>query len=269
VKLGFTPSTALMLDLEKAFRLAVECDMAFIEMGADLHEFEPRLQPVGKIQELCRATGVGTTVHLQYVDLNLCSLSQSARRTSVERILHGIEFAVALGASCGVVHTGLHYFRHPLADPRVAEGLHASLEALQAAPVPIVLENLALTSYDFVRGPQELLAITAQHRMQNCLDFGHANVERHQSWRDAAQHDEDLIRRYIDTLGERITHLHLHNNHGRRDEHLPTPQGTVDYTRYADFLVNFQGTICLEIATGEDGIRESVRHLRTLKEQAQ
>lgn len=266
MRLGFTPATAQLLDLEAAFRLAVECDMTFIELGADLHEFEPRLQPTDTIRELCSATGVATTVHLQYVDLNLCSLSESARRTSVERMERGIEFAVAVGATCGVVHTGLHYFRHPLADPRVAERLFTSLKALEVSPVPIVLENLALTRYDFVRGPQELLALTDRHDMNNCLDFGHANVERGQSWRDDAARDEDLIRSYIDTLGERITHLHLHNNHGTRDEHLPTPHGSIDYRRYADFLVSFQGTICLEIATGEDGIRESVQHLRSLKE---
>lgn len=261
MRLGYSPVTAGNLDLDSAFRLAEELQLDFLELSADLHEIVPALQDPKRVRELTAATGVGATVHLAYIDLNLASLVPAARRTSVDRTLRGLEFADAVGATCGVLHSGLHYVPHPQAEALVAAGLQESLRALEGPPVPIALENLALTEHDYVRGPEQLAELTRRHGFSNCFDFGHAHVE-------GACTGRDLIRAYLETLGERVIHLHVHDNDGTGDQHLPTGSGGIDYARHAPFLASFAGTVCLEIVRSEEGVRESVAHLRDLVEGA-
>jgi len=257
MRLGFSPTTAMMLDLDASFALADELGLAFVELSADVFEIAPFLQQVDHVRELTRSTGVATTVHLSYVDLNLASLSPAARATAAERSLRGLEYAQAVGASCGVLHTGFKYLHHPQVDPLVEEALRASLQALEGSEVPIVLENLAIGRDDYLRGAQALQEITRRHGMKNCFDVGHAHVE-------AKRDGVITIRDYIDTLGADILHLHLHDNHGKRDEHLPTGAGSIDYQALRGYFEAFEGTACLEIAGGPDGVRSSVAHLRAL-----
>lgn len=265
-KLGFSPATSFILDLDEAFRLAGELSLDFVELSFDLQEIEARLQAPQKVRDLVRASGIETTVHLSYIDLNLASLVPAARATSVARSQRGIDYAGEIGALCAVLHSGRHYYRHPLTDELAESAARASLSELANPAVPVALENLALDAFDLVREPEALAAMTRHAGFGNCLDFGHAFVESRQPWRPEEKQGEDLIARYIGTLGERITHLHLHNNDGASDQHLPTSRGSLDYRRYASFLRTFGGTACLEIKGGAAEVRESVKHLRELLE---
>lgn len=261
MRLGFSPVTATILDPRAAFALAAELELEFVELSADLHEVVPALAAPAAIRELGRATGIGTTVHLSYVDLNLASLSPAARATSVERTLRGLDYAAAIGATCGVLHSGFHYLRHPQADALVADALEASLEALGDGPVPIAMENLALGDDDYLRGPEQLRDLVERHGLGSCLDVGHAHVE--------GRRDPSVsIEAYALALAPSLIHLHLHDNHGQRDEHLPCGAGTIDYPALVPLLERFEGTACLEIVGGADGVRTAVRSLRALLEVA-
>ncbi len=262
MQLGFSPMTAMMFDTDACFRLADELGLTFLELAYDLHEVMPALQDPQRIRDLVAATGVGVTVHLSFVDLNLASLMPAARRTAVERTQRGLGYAAEVGATCAVLHTGQRYLRHPLVDPMVDAALDDALRSLTGTGVPIALENLALGPHDLVRTPEALRDLTARHGLHNCLDFGHAHV---QGTRDGWS----ALPAYLEVLGDAIVHLHLHNNHGESDEHLATDDGSLDYEPYRAFLSAFQGTICLEIADappagGEAALRASVAHLRGL-----
>ena len=259
MRLGFSPMTARMLDVEAAFRLASELHLDFVELSFDLHEVLPDLQAADRVAALSRATGVGTTLHLSYVDLNLASLMPVAHAAAVERTLAGLEYAERVGATCGVLHTGQHYLRHPQADALAAAALDASLQALAGAGVPIALENLALGDEDFLRTPAELRTLADRYARRTCLDFGHAHVQ-------GTREGTDAVAAYLAALDPTLAHLHVHGNHGAGDEHLASDQGTLDYAPHATFLRDFAGTICLEIATGADGVRTSTAHLRRLVE---
>ncbi len=257
MRLGFSPVTAQVLDVEAAFRLASDLHLDFVELSFDLHEVLPDLQAADRIASLTRATGVGTTLHLSYVDLNLASLMPVARAAAVERTRAGLEYAERVGATCGVLHTGQHYLRHPQADLLAASALDASLQAFAGVSVPVALENLALDEESYLRTPDELRALADRHALRTCFDFGHAHVQ-------GVREGIDAVAAYLEALGPTVAHLHVHGNHGARDEHLATDQGTLDYAPYAPFLRDFAGTICLEITTGADGVRASVAHLRQL-----
>ena len=276
MKLGYSPTTASVLELDDAFELAVELELEFIELAFELQEISAQTQPPARVRELSRATGVETTVHLPFTDLNLASLIPKTRALSVERVQRGLDYAAAVGAHCGVLHSGQNPFYHPLAVPLAENALRASFAALEAN-VPVALENLALSRADFVRGPDALQALTVEAGFANCFDFGHAFVEgctedtenTTENTADACSqggtHAGDaLIARYLDVLGSRVIHLHLHGNDGSADQHLATDEGSVPYTRYAGFLNAFGGTACLEVAGGKEALARSVTHIRAL-----
>ncbi len=257
MRLGYSPVTAAMLDLDAAYRLAVELELEFVELSYDLFEAVPQLQSQQQVRELRDATGIGSTLHLSFVDLNLASVAPAARRSAVERTLKGLEYAEAVGSSCGVLHTGRNLIPYPQAAQLAELALEKSLSELSGANVPIALENLALDPGDLIKGPKELQALTERHDMSNCLDFGHAHVE-------GERKGQRLIGSYLEKMGERLIHLHIHNNYGVNDEHLPTSQGTLLYEGVLQQLTGFGGTACLEIAGGEEAVREAVAHFRGL-----
>lgn len=264
MKLGYSSMTAGFYDLDEAFRLATDLELDFVELTYDVGSFLPASQKVARVNELSRATGVTTTLHLPFIDLNIASLVKTARCAAVDQTLRALEYAEAINAQCGVLHTGTYFIYQPVPKDAAYEALLMSLSRLKESPVKIALENLGLYIDSLVRDPDGLKTITNAAGFYNCLDFGHAFIEQTRPWHNPSLTRRDLIQDYIDTLGNRIIHLHLCNNDGQSDMHTATPDGNIAYGRYADFFTNFKGTICLEVAGGKDSVTRSAQHLRSL-----
>ena len=79
------------------------------------------------------------------------------------------------------------------------------------------------------------------------MDFGHLHTLR-----------EDPAH-FVAALGERLMHVHLHDNQGERDEHLGLGQGTVPWEAALRALAvaGYQGAVILEIPD-PDQARDSV-----------
>jgi len=70
-----------------------------------------------------------------------------------------------------------------------------------------------------------------------CFDAGHFNVFSHEP-----------LRVWLKELGKYLGHLHLHDNFGQRDEHLPVGQGTFPFDDLFQFLrkMKVSPTVTLE-----------------------
>jgi sugar phosphate isomerase/epimerase len=263
VILGYSSMTAGIFAADAAFALADRQGLRFVELSFDVEAFLPAAQPARRVRELSQATGIFTTLHLPFLDLNPASLHEGVRRFAVAELSRSLEYASAIGARCVVAHTGTRFPYQPRAVADSVAALEASLAELADSPVPIVLENLALFADGVLRGPEMLDAVTRRAGLKNCLDFAHAFLECRATC--CAQADgPDLVRRYIETLGDNIAHLHLCNTDGRGDTHAPTPDGVLPYPHYAGFLQSFGGTVCLEVSGGEDGVARSAAQLRAI-----
>ena len=262
MKLGYSSMTAGIYDLDEAFRLANDLALDFVELTYDVCDFLPDAQPVNRVRELIRATGVSVSVHLPFIDLNIASLITEARRAAVEQTRRGLEYAAEVGAVCGVLHTGTVFVYQPRPLSDAIDALLTSLNELPRVGVPLALENLGLYVDGLVREPQMLLELTQQAGARNCLDFGHAHIEATRPWRTVVA--SDPVQGYIDTLGENIIHLHLCNNNGSDDLHTATCEGTLRYENYRDYLSDFEGTVCLEVAGGKGSVAKSAQHIRSL-----
>ena len=250
MRLGYSPFNA-ELGYEEAFRLAAELGVD-LEVAYDLHEVLPLPDPKS-LRATGEALGVGFTLHLPFVEMNPASLIPSVRQLSEDRLKRALEFGEALGARVGVLHTGQVPVRHPMALALAREALEKTLTALLPLPFPVALENLALSEEDLLRGPEglrELLDRFPQYGF--CLDVGHALVELGPTGPF----------RYLEALGNRLLHLHLHDNHGARDDHLPVGAGRVPWEGLKGFLQGFSGTAALEVGGGKEGVRRSLLRLR-------
>lgn len=270
MRLGFTPINARILDLDEAFRLASELELQFIELTFDMQEILPSSQPVQRVLELTRATGVGVSVHLSFVDLNLASLMPGVRENSLERTGRGLEYAAQVGAICGVLHSGLVPMRHPLMLEQSIKRIVASLSQITPL-VPVALENLALDEYDVLRGVRELEAITnaAGQGFGNCIDVGHALVEgtttelHDGTGPGGLEQGHKKLDSYLTGLS-RVIHFHLQDNDGLSDQHLALGRGQVPWQGLREPLSGFNGSLDLEVGPDANAVRESVQFIRNL-----
>ncbi|MDW8357089.1 sugar phosphate isomerase/epimerase family protein [Thermus sp.] len=252
MRLGFSPFNA-ELGYEEAFRLAARLGMD-LEVAYDLHEALPLPDPRA-LRATGEALGVGFTLHLPFVEMNPASLIPAVRQLSEDRLKRALEFGEALGAKVGVLHTGQVPVRHPMALDLAREALEKTLAALLPLPFPIALENLALAEEDLIRGPEELQALLDRFPQYGfCLDVGHALVE-------LGPRGPFL---YLEALSPRLLHLHLHDNHGRKDDHLPLGAGALPWEKLAPHLQGFAGTAALEVGGGMEGVGRSRERLLRL-----
>jgi sugar phosphate isomerase/epimerase len=88
-----------------------------------------------------------------------------------------------------------------------------------------------------------------------CFDTGHFNAFSH----------APLIL-WMKELGKYLGHLHLHDNHGQSDEHLPVGCGTFPFTELFDNLQSFAArpTITLE-AHNETDLWQSLNNIKSME----
>ena len=71
---------------------------------------------------------------------------------------------------------------------------------------------------------------------------------------------------YINTFRDKIIHIHWHDNHGRKDEHLPIGEGLIDHEKTVRALKNieYDRTITLEVFTNSNDAKSSTDKLKIM-----
>jgi len=113
----------------------------------------------------------------------------------------------------------------------------------------IVLENVyEQTPRQFVH---LLKALDSPH-VRFCFDTGHYNA-----FSDAS------LEPWLEELGDFLGEVHLHDNEGRRDEHLPIGEGNFPFAELFDFLRKREQKPILTLeAHSEEHFRRTVATLR-------
>ena len=192
--------------------------------------------------------GFARSVHGAFIDVNPASGDAEFRALSKQRILESCDAAGTYGLRHVVLHGSCFPFLRggfltAWADA-CAEFYFRILERYPG--LTLCIEN----SFDLDPAPlRELMRRCSSERVRVCLDLGHV----HYSLAPVGQ--------WFDELGEYIGYLHLSDNCGSFDEHLPLGQGTVDWVEN-DRLARYLGDVPVTLEVGDtDGIRESLRFL--------
>lgn len=181
-------------------------------------------------------------------EIDISSPDEACRANAMREILVAVEAAAALGVHYFVIHPGPENADIPSREERLIriENVVAVLNqvATRCAELGIrcVLENklphlLFGNSNDIVW----ILAALETTEVGACLDTGHAYLAG------------DLYN-LVYKLAPYLRMLHVHDNKGQSDEHLPPGDGNIDWASLLKELVQtrFHGAMILEIAGGQD-----------------
>ncbi len=151
------------------------------------------------------------------------------RKAGVELVVNRLRMHAMLhGEGTLMMHVPcLHADWGPERAPDVWRHVDALLRSLdEVIPVarglgiPLALENMAGDTWEVL---DRLFAETPADVVGLCYDSGHANINVPGHLADGIEHFE----RHLD----RLQALHLHDNDGSGDQHLPPFYGTVDWAR--------------------------------------
>ncbi len=165
-------------------------------------------------------------------------------------------------AEVGASAVNVHPERLPAVVP-AAEAIRRNAEAVAtladdaaAAGLRLMIENMGRT----FNTPAELQPLfDAAPAALLHLDVGHANMGR-------SLGQPNAVAELVDAFGDRLGHVHVHDNLGADDLHLPLGAGTVDWPDVARRLraAGYDGTVTIEIFSSERvHFESSVRLWRT------
>jgi len=211
-------------------------------------------------------------IHAPFHDLTLVSINRSIERESLRQMLSAVEAAGALELELVTVHAALPSAKLTPAEhrDRLVRALRTLGDAAAAAGTRIGVEN-----WRYPATPDEhvaLLDAVAHPAVGATLDVGHIAYWYQRdgvtSLPDAAAvaaYNARLLG-FIDRLGERIWHLHVHDvRPADLRDHRTVGSGIIDFAAVCARLdrLGFDGLLLLELAEPdyEQAVRASREHL--------
>jgi len=151
--------------------------------------------------------------------LSICEVERVRRIEAMDELKRVIDVADDLPYGRLILHMG---GSRETADPRKRDAAFSTLEHLvlhaHHAGVTICVENTSSEMGD----PAYLRAFVDETRLTGLrfnFDIGHAHL--------ADGPEEERIEKSFTPLRELVSAVHLHDNHGDKDEHLPPFDGTI------------------------------------------
>jgi len=154
--------------------------------------------------------------------LSICEVERVRRIEAMDELKRAIDVSEDLPFSRMVLHMG---GTRETADPRKRDAAFSSLEHLvlhaHHAGVTLAVENTTSEMGD----PSYLRTFVDETRLTGLrfnFDIGHAHL--------ADGPAEERMEKSIAPMRDLLVSVHLHDNHGEKDEHLPPYDGTIDWS---------------------------------------
>ncbi len=213
------------------------------------HFWPQRLRPdeVERIRSVVKQNSLRLAIHARHRGIHFGAHDPALRQRFVDELQATLRFTAELGGHVVVAHVGeiVPIESHPSASEATLrrEAFELALDSFaRCAPVAaecgvrICVENVQLRPNEVITSFADHLRLvdTIGHPAVACaLDTGHAYVN-------------GGIEACIAAFGPRLQHIHLHDNHGDKDEHLEVGEGTIRFAEFSRFLQRFRDLISLE-----------------------
>jgi sugar phosphate isomerase/epimerase len=196
-----------------------------------------------ELQESLKQYELSLVCHLPTF-LSTADLTDRLRQASIDEVLASLEVAADMRPLKVVLHPsymmGLGAFVPELTRAHALESLEIIAEKAHGLGLCLCLENM-FPRTQWLTNPEEFVDILAKFpTVKLLLDIGHAHIE------DAGG---KKCLRFIEMFPDRISHLHVSDNFGKEDQHLPIGAGIIDFTRVVKALkgIDYNDTITLEV----------------------
>ncbi|MCZ7355931.1 MAG: sugar phosphate isomerase/epimerase [Candidatus Methanoperedens sp.] len=212
-------------------------------------------ETLSKIRNIVETTDLVLTLHLPFSDLNLASLNHPIWKETTRQMCKCLERASDF-IELAVVHPG-HLSPLGMQLPEMAwrqniEGLRSVCDFAGDYGISIGVENMVNMQHIFGKQPGEILGMIESLERENAgltLDMGHA-------------HTNGMVSEFLKDLG-RVIHVHLHDNKGRRDDHLELGKGNIKWDEVMGKFDGYKGRFVIEARTVEEGTA-SLKYLHNL-----
>ena len=207
------------------------------------------------VGSLVEEEGLDLLVHLPFADLDIGTPRDRIREAALDEHRACIDAAEAMDAEKAVLHASSHASPPEWTFDEIQPHLLRSVRELDdyAADcgVEICVENLPsvrFTVHDFE-------TVFAETDASMTFDTGHARVDGM---------DADDMAGFLDEHSDRVSHVHVNDARGPRDEHVPTGSGTTDFeTALEPLREGWTGTVSAEVYTFDfDYLELSAEKLR-------
>jgi sugar phosphate isomerase/epimerase len=192
-----------------------------------------------------RSFDLNYTVHGIFMDVNIASIHASVRYASMKLHRRTIKAAASAGASIYVVHPG--QVAWTCCREQALQSMERSLQELRLMEkefgIRVAVENMPKGDWLIYSRPSMDLG-----GLGTVLDVGHAytcgSLDEFMSFRD-------------------VIHVHLHDNSGSKDEHLPLGRGRVDYAAVLRMVKSRGLSAVLELKS-EEAVIQSMEAIRRI-----
>jgi sugar phosphate isomerase/epimerase len=225
-----------------------------------------RTDEIARIRSVIQQTGLHLAIHARHRGISFGAHDAALRQHFVEELQATVRFAAQLGGDVVVAHVGeivppVNRPNPPQTTLRQEAFQYALDSFALCAPVAadcgvrIGVENVQLRPTEVITSFADHLRLvdTIGHPAVVCaLDTGHAHVN-------------GGIQACIQAFGPRLQHIHLHDNHGEKDEHLEIGKGGIHFAELAPFLQQFSDVIALETRSPTDPHGAVLRSRETIE----
>lgn len=184
-------------------------------------------------------------LHGNFLDVTIHSDDPMIRRVSEYRVKQSIDIANELGVRGVVFHTNLipNFLNESYLEHWVQRNQKFFTEVAFANPhLNFYMENM----FDVSAIPLYQLAVDMKEisNFGICFDYAHAEIfgEKDYGWKE--------------TWFPYIGHIHINDNDGRQDAHLPVGNGCMDWNRYQSNMLamekkHYTPSVLIEVSTLE------------------
>ena len=185
------------------------------------------------------------SLHAPFCDINIASLNERIRESSVMEIINMVEYAVNMNMRTVTFHPGLYSMAVPDMQERSVMNAKRSLRMLDRISeeygVTMALENMPSMPVMLGHTAEEMSFLIDGTNLPICFDVGHANTVGE-------------IDKIIDALGDRIVNVHIHDNDGTADKHMTIGDGNIDFEACIKKLGRYMGNYIIESRSLESAV---------------
>jgi len=217
------------------------------EMVEVVSEMEHDVRSI--FREMSSERGMTFQIHAPFSDVNLASLNERIRDMAVETLSETMACAADGGAKVMTVHPGII---SPMGSYHPEKVLLASIKSLKSlariaddSGVVLTVENMPAAPWAFLSTAAEARKICGETGLGLCFDIGHAHV---------AGTEKEFFE-----ISGLIANVHVHDNHGKRDEHLTVGEGGADFAGLRKALVGYKGNLTIEARSLESAVESRKR----------
>lgn len=219
--------------------------MDYMELAMDSPQahYDRIRQQKRLIRQALDDRGLGLVCHLPTF-VHTADLTDSIRQASMEEVIHSMETAAELEAEKVVLHPsyigGLAVFIMDQAKALAMDAFDKAARRASTLGLTVCVENMFPKYQPFVEAADFFPVFHNFPQFKLVFDIGHAHMGD-----PGGQRLVGFFRHF----GARLEHVHISDNHGHLDDHLPVGHGGIDFPTFIGYIrqLGYDGTFTLEI----------------------